>query len=292
MNNSLTPLLERFDALLERLEPLLPPKQPQFNIEDYSAFSWKNFGRGGYLQPIEHPAKIEFENLHSIDRQIGIIKRNTEQFLSGYPANNMLLTGARGTGKSSLVKATLAQYQDRGLKVIEIESDDLHQLPLLLAAIESYPHPFILFCDDLSFEDGDSSYKPLKALLDGSLSAPAKNILLYATSNRRHLLPEYMEENRAYEHKGGEVHASEASEEKISLSERFGLWVSFYPFTQSDYLNIIRQWLEQSAPDISYNDEIEKEALQFSLQRGSRSGRVAHQFVKDYIGSYRLDQQK
>ncbi len=288
---SLLPHLEKLSEFLERVETLLPPKESKPDFAAFSAFRWKRapYSPFGYLEGIAHPAKMHFSQLKGIEEQINVVYQNTAQFIHGFPANNLLLTGARGTGKSSLIKATLAEFAPKGLKMVEIDSDHLEDLPELLQILEEANYPFIIFCDDLSFESQDASYKPLKAMLDGSLSSPAKNILIYATSNRRHLIPEYMNENLAqYEQR--EIHAQEAVEEKISLSERFGLWVSFYPYSQQEYLTIVKGWLKEFAPELQYTDKIEKEALQFALQRGSRSGRIAYQFVKNYVGSQALMQ--
>lgn len=283
------PYLQKIATTLDRLEPFLPPDNSAINFTEANAFRWvkRHHSSFGTLMAIKNPAYINFKQLKGIDRQIALIQQNTEQFLAGHPANNVLLTGSRGTGKSSIIKAVLASYHQQNLKMIEIDSDDLGDLPELLELLDNEPHYFIIFCDDLSFEDGDSSYKPLKAMLDGSLSSPAKNILLYATSNRRHLLPESMQDNvNQYEAK--EIHPQEAIEEKISLSERFGLWISFYPYSQNEYLAIVKSWINEFDPHIEYNEQLERAALQFSQARGSRSGRVAYQFVKDYIGSYHL----
>lgn len=285
--DKIIPFLERLTAVLERIEPLLPPSPKSCDFSKYSAFRWvrSHLGPYGYLEGIDNPTQIDFAAIRCSERQIGIIKANTLQFLEGYPANNVLLTGSKGTGKSSLVKACLTEYQDRGLKLIEIDSDDLPALPALFKQIENQPYKFIIFCDDLSFEDNDPSYKSLKAILDGSLISPSHNVLIYATSNRRHLLPEYMHDNA----KGDEIHTVEAIEEKISLSERFGLWLSFYPFSQKEYLEIVQSWLTRYAPDFDYDEEVKRKALQFSLQRGSRSGRVAEQFVRNHIGEKKLE---
>lgn len=283
------PYLQKIASTLDRLEPFLPPNNKAIDFSQANAFRWvkRQHSSFGTLTPIKNPAYINFKQLKGIDRQIGLIQQNTEQFLADHPANNVLLTGSRGTGKSSIVKAVLASYHSQNLKMVEIDSDDLSDLPELLDILESQPYYFIIFCDDLSFETGDSSYKPLKAMLDGSLSSPAKNILLYATSNRRHLLPESMQDNlNQYEAK--EIHPQEAIEEKISLSERFGLWISFYPYSQNEYLAIVKSWINEFDPKIEYNEELERAALQFSQMRGSRSGRVAYQFVKDFVGSYHL----
>lgn len=283
------PYLQKIAQTLDRLEPFLPPDNNTLNFSQANAFRWikRQHSPFGTLSPIKNPAYINFKQLKGIDRQITLIQKNTEQFVAGLPANNVLLTGSRGTGKSSIVKAVLASYHSRNLKMVEIDSDNLSDLPELLQLLEAQPHYFIIFCDDLSFEAGDPSYKPLKAMLDGSLSSPAPNILLYATSNRRHLLPESMQDNlNQYETK--EIHPQEAIEEKISLSERFGLWISFYPYSQSEYLAIVKSWINEFDANIPYNEGLERAALQFSQMRGSRSGRVAYQFVKDYVGNYHL----
>lgn len=283
------PYLQKIAQTLDRLEPFLPPDNNTLNFSQANAFRWikRQHSPFGTLSPIKNPAYINFKQLKGIDRQITLIQKNTEQFVAGLPANNVLLTGSRGTGKSSIVKAVLASYHSRNLKMVEIDSDNLSDLPELLQLLEAQPHYFIIFCDDLSFEAGDPSYKPLKAMLDGSLSSPAPNILLYATSNRRHLLPESMQDNlNQYETK--EIHPQEAIEEKISLSERFGLWISFYPYSQSEYLAIVKSWINEFDANIPYNEGLERAALQFSQMRGARSGRVAYQFVKDYVGNYHL----
>jgi predicted AAA+ superfamily ATPase len=279
---------ERLAALLQRLEPLIPETQKI----DWSApaFRWRKrqylgvtLGR---LEPIHRIARITPDDLQHIDEQKRSILRNTEQFVRGAPANNVLLTGARGTGKSSLIRACLVQYMDQGLRVIEVDKRDLIDLPELVDLIADRGERFILFCDDLSFEEGEASYKALKAALDGSIAAPGENALIYATSNRRHLMPEYMRENLATHYEDdGEIHPGETVEEKISLSERFGLWLSFYPFRQDDYLDIVQHWLTRFgiAPEPKQR-EWREEALQFALQRGSRSGRVALQFARDFAG--------
>ncbi len=287
--DKLLPYLQKIASTLDRLEPLLPPDNKTIDFTEATAYRWSKSAHSpfGTLVAIKNPAYINFKQLKGIDRQIVQIQQNTEQFIAGHPANNVLLTGSRGTGKSSIVKAVLADYHSQNLKMVEIDSDDLRDLPELLTLLETAPHYFIIFCDDLSFEAGDASYKPLKAMLDGSLSSPANNILLYATSNRRHLLPESMQDNlNQYEAK--EIHPGEAIEEKISLSERFGLWISFYPYSQNEYLTIVKSWINEFDPQIEYNEKLERAALQFAQIRGSRSGRVAYQFVKDFVGSYHL----
>ena len=280
-NSSL--LNERLLSLIERIEPLIPKTTASVDFDNYSAFRWipSQKWHPAHLMPIENFAKVEFSSLIGVDEKISVIEQNTEQFLHKLPANNILLTGARGTGKSSLIKATLTKFAKNGLKMVEIDRDSLSELNQLITLLSHSEHKFIIFCDDLSFESEDSSYKSLKALLDGSLMNPPDNILFYATSNRRHLLPEYMKDNQ-------EIHLGEAIEEKISLSERFGIWLTFYSFSQDEYLNIIRSWLVTLDNTIEYTEKTQQEALQFALLRGSRSGRVAIQFAKSYVGTHQL----
>jgi len=275
------------EALLARLEPLLPPHREV----DWTApaFRWRKrqfLGCAvGHLEPVRHVARIAPEDLQHVDEQRAAILRNTEQFVRGLPSNNVLLTGARGTGKSSLIRACLSRFHAVGLRLIEIDKNDLADLPDIVALVAVRPERFILFCDDLSFEEGESSYKALKAVLDGSVTAPSENLLIYATSNRRHLMPEYMRENLDAKYQDdGEIHPGETVEEKTSLSERFGLWLSFYPFRQDDYLDIVAHWLGRFGAAPAQIDEARSEALQFALQRGSRSGRVALQFARDCAG--------
>ncbi len=280
-------LAAALQMLLARLEPLLPPRREV----DWTApaFRWRKrhfLGAPvGLLEPVTEIARISATDLQHVDEQRAAILRNTEQFVRGVPANNVLLTGARGTGKSSLIRACLVQFQADGLRLIEVDKNDLIDLPDIVALVAGRPERFIVFCDDLSFEEGESSYKALKAALDGSVAAPSENVLIYATSNRRHLMPEYMRENLdAKYQEDGEIHPGETVEEKISLSERFGLWLSFYPFRQDDYLDIVAHWLGRYGADCSQIDAARSEALQFALQRGSRSGRVAVQFARDCAG--------
>jgi len=289
---SLTPeLIARLESLLARAEALLPtPPAPA----DWSAiaYRWRRrpgiAGGHGFLDPVKHVARIALDDIRHVDRQKEAIVRNTRQFVAGAPANNVLLTGARGTGKSSLIKACLNAYADQGLRLIEVDKSDLHDLPDIVDLIADRPERFVVFCDDLSFEDGEAGYKALKVALDGSIAAQTENVLIYATSNRRHLLPEYMRDNESYRHtEDGEVHPGEVVEEKISLSERFGLWVSFYPFRQDDYLGIVAHWLAHFGATL--DDAARTEALQFALERGSRSGRVAWQFARDWAGRASLD---
>ncbi|APZ42298.1 ATP-binding protein [Acidihalobacter ferrooxydans] len=272
-------LLNRLDALIDRIEPLLPPARPQSDW-DAIAFRWR---RPGYLQAVKHPQLIESDALLGVERQKDLLARNTEQFVRGLPANNALLWGSRGTGKSSLIRAMLDQFADRGLRLIEVERRDLADLPDIVEPLYAREERFIVFSDDLSFEADDPSYKALKATLDGSVAAAPDNVLIYATSNRRHLLPEYQRDNQDTRAVDGEIHHGEAVEEKISLSERFGLWLAFHPFGQDDYLDIVFHTLERMG--IAFDAEtVRPDALRFALERGSRSGRVAAQFARDWVG--------
>ena len=285
--SELSKFLQRAEALVARLEVLLPAVQPPVDWNANIAFRWRKAGGHGHLQPVVRPHRIRLSDLGGVDRQKHLIEQNTRQFVTGLPANNVLLTGARGTGKSSLVKAVLNKFHRQGLRLIEVDKHDLIDLPDIVDQISECTERFIIFCDDLSFEAAEAGYKALKVVLDGSISATSENVLIYATSNRRHLMPEYMQENLEYKHVGEEIHPGETSEEKISLSERFGLWVSFYPFDQDDYLGIVAHWLAElgcSPREIAATHE---EALQWALSRGSRSGRVAWQFARDVSGRLR-----
>lgn len=286
MNEKFEHLMLRAEQLIARIESVLP--QP-LTAPDWSAsIAWRYRKRSsghGALEPVRHVAAMRLEDLKEIDGQKEKIQRNTEQFVRSLPANNVLLTGARGTGKSSLIKACLNTYAPQGLRLIEVDKADLTDLPDIVDVVAGRPEYFIVFCDDLSFEDGEPGYKALKSILDGSVAAATPNVLIYATSNRRHLLPEYMRENLSYTHTDdGEVHPGEVVEEKISLSERFGLWVSFYPFSQDEYLAIAGQWLASFGLDAATIADARAEALVWALERGSRSGRVAYQFARDYAG--------
>lgn len=282
--DELRDLLNRAERLLSRLEGLLPEAAVAPDWEGYIAFRWRKRFQQGHLQPVRHPHRLCLDDLLQIDRQKAEIERNTRQFLAGRPANNVLLWGARGTGKSSLIKALLNEYAGQGLRLIEVDKHDLIDLPEIVEPLYQRPERFILFSDDLSFEANDPSYKALKAMLDGSITAAPDNMVLYVTSNRRHLLPEYMSENQAAQLVEGELHHGEAVEEKISLSERFGLWLSFYPFSQDDYLAIVHYWLGKLGHSQGLDEQIRRQALQWALLRGSRSGRVAWQFARDWVG--------
>lgn len=291
MSVSLEHLLARAEALIDRIESVLPQA---LTAPDWSAgtIAWRYRKRSsghGTLEPIRHASVLRLEALREIDGQKEKIVRNTLQFVQGRMANNVLLTGARGTGKSSLVKACLNEFSPQGLRLIEVDKADVVDLPDIVDVVADRPERFIVFCDDLSFDEGEAGYKALKSILDGSVATTSANVLIYATSNRRHLLPEYMKENLSYQHtEDGEVHPGEVVEEKISLSERFGLWVSFYPFSQDEYLSIVDEWLR--AFDCAPQDvkSVHAQALVWSLERASRSGRVAYQFARDFAGRQAL----
>jgi predicted AAA+ superfamily ATPase len=278
-------LIARADALLARLEHVLPHAAEAPDWAASVAFRYRKRGSVGVLEPVRHVAAIALADLKEVDGQKERLTRNTAQFVAGRPANNVLLTGARGTGKSSLIKACLNAFAPQGLRLIEVDKADLVDLPDLVDLVAARPERFIVFCDDLSFDEGEPGYKALKSILDGSVSQSSENLLIYATSNRRHLLPEYMKENLSYTHTDdGEVHPGEVVEEKISLSERFGLWISFYPFSQPEYLAIVAQWLRHFGVADAQIASARQPSLVWALERGSRSGRVAYQFAKDWAG--------
>lgn len=282
-------LIARGERVLERLERLLAEggREPDWSAPAYRWRTGRSGGlalAGGHLQPVHHPHRLRLSDLLNVDRQKALLDQNTRRFIAGLPANNALLWGSRGTGKSSLVKALLNEYADQGLRLIEVEKADLIDLPDIVELVQGRKERYIVFTDDLSFEADDPSYKALKAILDGSVAQPPDNILIYATSNRRHLLPEYMRENLEARHVEGELHHGEAVEEKISLSERFGLWVSFYAFKQDEYLAIVEHWVAAMGGPLEDRQSLHQQALQFALLRGSRSGRVARQFAADWVG--------
>jgi len=291
MNEKFEHLLVRAEQLISRIEAVLPQPLSSPDWTSSVAYRYRKRSSGhGTLEPVRHVGEMRLHDLQEIDVQKEKIQRNTQQFVQGKAANNVLLTGARGTGKSSLIKACLNEYNSQGLRLIEVDKADLTDLPDIVDVVCDRPEKFIVFCDDLSFEDGEPGYKALKSILDGSVAATTPNVLIYATSNRRHLLPEYMKENLTYTHtEEGEVHPGEVVEEKISLSERFGLWVSFYPFTQSEYLTIVAQWLASFGVPRPVIDKARPEALVWALERGSRSGRVAYQFARDFSGKHATD---
>lgn len=277
-------LISRLEQLINRVEQVLPAAVP---VVDWSAnaFRWRVQAGRGYLQAIKNPHQVDLNSLQNVETQKQAIVRNTAQFVAGRSANNVLLTGARGTGKSTLIKACWNQFVEHGLKIIEVDKTDLIQLADIVEQVSERPGKFIIFCDDMSFEEGENTYKALKSALDGSIAAPSSNILFYATSNRRHLLPEKMRENLDVSYEDGEVRPNDAIEEKVSLSERFGLWLSFYPFSQDEYLAAARYWVEYLGG--TWNDDTEFAALFWHRSRGARSGRVAWQFAKDHVGKIR-----
>jgi uncharacterized protein len=280
-------LVARVEALLGRLEAVLPHPLAEPDWGASIAFRYRKRAGAGRLEPVRHVAPIRLHSLVEVEPQKERLLRNTEQFVAGKSANNVLLTGARGTGKSSLIKACLNEFASRGLRLIEVDKSDLVDLPDIVDLVAERPERFVVFCDDLSFDEGEPGYKALKSILDGSISESSENVLIYATSNRRHLMPEYMKETLSYVHTDdGEVHPGEVIEEKISLSERFGLWVSFYPFTQDEYLAIVAEWLRGFGVGAEQIAAARQESLVWALERGSRSGRVAYQFAKDYAGRH------
>ena len=288
MNEKFERLIDRAEQLIARIESVLPQPLTAPDWTASIAYRYRKRSSGhGSLEPVKHIGTMALSDLKEIDDQKQKIQRNTEQFVNGKPANNVLLTGARGTGKSSLIKACLNEYAPRGLRLIEVDKADLTDLPDIVDVVSDLPEKFIVFCDDLSFEEGEPGYKALKSTLDGSIAAATPNVLICATSNRRHLLPEYMTENLTYTRADdGEIHPGEVVEEKISLSERFGLWVSFYPFNQDEYLTIVAQWLSSFGVDKGSIDAARPASLVWALERGSRSGRVAYQFARDFAGRH------
>ena len=288
-----TEFMERVVRFLDRYEQTLPPPTPPLDWSNTFAARWVGEGSGGWLRPLEITAEQGLDDLIGVDRQKQLLEANTSQFVRGLPANNALLWGARGTGKSSLVRALLHAWKDQGMRLNEIDKADLMHLPAVVARISGQPWRFLVFCDDLAFEADDSAYKTLKTVLDGSLEATPDNLLLYATSNRRHLLPEQRSDNLASSMVDGELHPGEAIEEKIALSDRFGLWVSFYPFSQEHYLDVVRHWLGSLAAQHGlaweWNEELQKEAIRWATARGNRNGRCAWQFARSWVGRALLE---
>lgn len=283
--STLEHLVEKALKVLTQIESILPPPAPEPDWTAW-AFRWQRKGQLTWLEPIRHLALIDVEDLQYLEQQKTQIERNTLHFLQGKPANNVLMTGARGTGKSSLVRAMLTQFAPQGLRLIELDKQDLMDLTELVNLLMTRPEKFIIFCDDLSFEEGDVNYKALKSVLDGSIASYGDNVLIYATSNRRHLMPEKMQDNLSAHYVDGDLHPSESIEEKISLSERFGLWLSFYPFNQEQYWTIVVSWLRKLGCPETHIESARLEALQWATQRGSRSGRVAKQFAQDWTARF------
>lgn len=296
MDSRLNAFLERADAVLARLEPLLPATRPAIDWQRCLAARWHREGRSGYLQPLAVSLDLSLADLIGVDTQREQLARNTRQFVDGLPANHALLWGARGTGKSSLVRALLAEHAGAGLRLIEIERDHLADLPRVVEQLAGQSQRFVLFCDDLSFEAGEGDYRVLKSVLDGSLERAPDNVLLYATSNRRHLVPEKQSDNEHWEMVDGELHPNEAVEDKIALSDRFGLWLSFYPFTQDHFLAVVRHWIsvlaQPAALDWEWTEELEKLAIRWALGRGNRNGRCAYQFARHWVGLALLESSK
>lgn len=288
MDSRLSSFLLRAEDVLTRLEPLLPAPRELIDWQQSLAARWQRDGRSGFLLPLKVSLDLHLSDLIGVDRQREQLARNTRQFIRGLPANHALLWGARGTGKSSLVRALLAEHAAAGLRLVEIERDHLADLPRIVEQLAGLPQRFVLFCDDLSFEAGEGDYRMLKTVLDGSLERAPDNVLLYATSNRRHLLPEKESDNENWQRVDGELHPNEAVEDKIALSDRFGLWLSFYPFTQEHFLDVVRHWIEVHAEQAGltwqWHEELEKAAIRWALGRGNRNGRCAYQFARDWVG--------
>ncbi|OSO75114.1 AAA family ATPase [Stutzerimonas stutzeri] len=293
MDVELKAFLQRAEGLLARIEPLLPAQPPVIDWEHTLAARWQRDGRSGYLAPLEVNLDLRLDDLIGIDRQRDLLAANTQQFVDGLPANHVLLWGARGTGKSSLIRALLAEYAGRGLRLIEIERDHLADLPRVVELLSGQRQTFVLFCDDLSFEAGEGDYRVLKSVLDGSLERAPENVLLYATSNRRHLVPERQSDNENWQMVDGELHPNEAVEDKIALSDRFGLWLSFYPFSQQHYLSVVRHWIDSLAGKArlqwNWDEALEKDAIRWATGRGNRNGRCAYQYARQWVGARLLD---
>jgi predicted AAA+ superfamily ATPase len=286
-------LTAQLRRVLTSLEQLLPKPVARIDWSVSHAANWRRHSFAGFLEPIDTIESIHLDDLLGIDKQKRTVEENTRQFLAGFPANNILLWGTRGTGKSSLVRALLHSYAPQGLRVIQVDKDDLVHLPDIVDAIKGEPYKYIIFSDDVSFEVGESSYKMLKSALDGAVYAPPENVLIYVTSNRRHLLPEYESDNRGAMMVEGEIHHGEAVEEKISLSGRFGIWVSFHPFSQDQYLEVVRQWVNKlarkSGAVLDWNREGQDAAILWSQKKGDRSGRIAFQFASNWVGQRLLN---
>ncbi len=294
MDSKLNAFLERADAVLARIEPLLPAIRQPVDWDRSLAARWQREGRTGYLMPLDVSLQMRLTDLIGVDQQRDQLARNTKQFLDGLPANHALLWGSRGTGKSSLIRALLAEYASQGLRLIEIERDHLADLPRVVEALQGLEQRFVLFCDDLSFEAGEGDYRVLKSVLDGSLEQAPENVLLYATSNRRHLVPEKESDNENWKHVDGELHPSEAVEDKIALSDRFGLWLSFYPFTQEHFLSVVEHWIGVLAGKAGLqwerNEALDILAVRWATGRGNRNGRCAYQFARYWVGLKLLEQ--
>jgi predicted AAA+ superfamily ATPase len=293
MDVELKAFLQRAEGVLARIEPLLPSQPPVIDWDRTFAARWQRDARSGFLAPLEVSLELSLADLIGIDRQRDLLSANTRQFVDGLPANHVLLWGARGTGKSSLIRALLAEYAAEGLRLIEIERDHLADLPRVVEQLSGLRQAFVLFCDDLSFEAGEGDYRVLKSVLDGSLERAPENVLLYATSNRRHLVPERQSDNENWQMVDGELHPNEAVEDKIALSDRFGLWLSFYPFTQQHYLSVVRHWIDSLARQANlaweWSEALEKDAIRWATGRGNRNGRCAYQYARQWVGKRLLE---
>lgn len=288
INNQKHMLMQQISEVLKRLDLWLPEQNESPNWQAI-AYQWQRVGRKGVLRSLANPCTFPIERLANIDQQVSQVITNTEQFLKGYPANNVLLTGARGTGKSSLIKALLHRYAVKGLRLVQIDKDDLQTLSYLLDLVQNRPEKFIIFCDDLSFKDEEGSYQVLKTVLDGGLISQVSNTLIYATSNRRHLIPQRMIDN-IIDTTEEEIFPRENIEDKTALAERFGLWLTFYPFNQEDYLAAVKSWLQEY--NYVLDSAVQDAALKWAQARGNRSGRVAWQFVCDWVGKQQLQQNR
>lgn len=296
MSELMNEFLQRANQVLQQVELLLPKPAEPIDWDAVFAASWQRKGNSSFFRPIPLDADIQLADLLGVDNQRQQLLRNTQQFMRGFPANHALLWGARGTGKSSIVRALLAEYAEQGLRLIEVERNELADLPLIVESLVGLPQHFIVFCDDLSFEAGEGDYRILKSVLDGSLERAPDNVLLYATSNRRHLLPEQHSDNQNWQRgDGGELHPSEAVEDKIALSDRFGLWLSFYPFSQDHYLEVVQHWIAEYAAPAQlqwvFTEELAKQAISWAQARGNRNGRCAAQFAKQWVGLQLLKKQ-
>ncbi|HBA71028.1 MAG: AAA family ATPase [Geobacteraceae bacterium GWC2_55_20] len=282
--------------VLSSLQLLLPKPADTIDWEACHAANWRKYSFAGYLEAVEAIENVSLDDLLGIEEQKRTVEENTRQFLAGYPANNILLWGTRGTGKSSLIRAILNRYASEGLRIVQVEKSDLVHLPDIMDAIKRLPYRFIIFSDDVSFEPGESSYKMLKSALDGAVYALPDNVLIYVTSNRRHLLPEYESDNRGAMLVNNELHHGEGVEEKISLSGRFGLWVGFHPFSLEQYLKVTRQWAEKLSAkqqaELPWTDDAREQAIQWSYIKGDASGRIAYQFACRWVGKQMLGMKK
>jgi predicted AAA+ superfamily ATPase len=293
-------LASQLKQVLTSLQMMLPKPVTDIDWKVCHAANWRRHSFAGYLEPVESIEQIELDDLLGIEEQKHIVEENTRQFLAGFPANNTLLWGTRGTGKSSLIRAILNNYAAQGLRIVQVDKNDLIHLPDIVDSIKCLPYRFIIFSDDVSFEVGESSYKMLKSALDGAVYAPPDNVLIYVTSNRRHLLPEFETDNRGAMLIKNEMHHGEAIEEKISLSGRFGLWVGFHPFSQEQYIGVTRQWVNKlfakqgsrQGPPLAWNDEARVAAIQWGYDKGDNSGRIAYQFACRWVGTQMLKHQQ